>query len=54
MGDHFTSLFVQCQCGIVTTKCAFVYHYGQPSQVIDLTSELEADDMLVIDLTQED
>ena len=50
--EQFTSLFVQCICGMVTTKYAFVFHTCLSSQIIDLTLESEGDGM-VIDLTQD-
>ena len=50
--EQFTSLFVQCICSMVITKHAFVFHTCLSSQIIDLTLELEGDD-IVIDLTQD-
>ena len=51
--EKFSSLFVQCICGMVTTRRAFIFHTCLPPQIIDLTLESEGDN-LVIDLTQDD
>lgn len=51
--DRFAALFVQCRCGLVTTRRAFTLHYCRP-QVIDLTGDSEDSDSMVLDLTQDD
>lgn len=46
---QFSSLFVACKCGLVTTERAFTFHTCLPPQVIDLTED-SGDNGMVIDL----
>lgn len=51
------SIFVKCECGLVTTRRVFHDHTCAAPVVIDLTSEANADDnpniseRIIIDLT---
>lgn len=57
---EFRSVFVQCECGRITTRRVFNDHTCAAPVIIDLTSEADADDNfdisdvpIIIDLTED-